>query len=141
MTPYNLFGVVIESSVSDDWNSAKDEWVLSNSTIANDETCICGKLHIKNCFTLRNILNGHELYPVGSECVKKFENNRMLANMKIAKMGENILKSGKHKGRSYQDVVRNEPEYIDFFRHKVKITNNDLKKLVAYAKWAESHHR
>jgi len=38
-----------------------------------EESCVCGKENLRYLFTIRNIYNGHTLFPIGSSCIKKFE--------------------------------------------------------------------
>ena len=35
-------------------------------------SCICGKEHLFYLFTIENKLNGNQLFPIGSSCIKKF---------------------------------------------------------------------
>lgn len=70
----NLILKVIYNSESDEWDGAVTEWEIYDCE--EDETCseecICGKENIKYLYTIRNILNGKLLFPIGSSCIKKF---------------------------------------------------------------------
>lgn len=63
---------IIALSNSNTWESAKNEWVLSE-VYEEDEptTCLCGHFPIIEVCVLRNRLNGAETI-VGNVCVKKF---------------------------------------------------------------------
>lgn len=71
---YDLINVVINNSVSDFWDNAVTEWDISYYEEDEDcsSKCICGKENIKYLFTIRNRLNGNELFPIGSRCIKRF---------------------------------------------------------------------
>ena len=64
-------------SFADNWEDARLEWDVAAFTTMDDETCVCGKRHIVRCYTIRNIINKHMLYPIGSECIRKFERSEM----------------------------------------------------------------
>lgn len=82
----NLIREVIDKSESDTWEDAVEEWELEDSYICKDcsETCVCGKIGIRDISILRNIHNNNQLKPVGSCCVKKFQNVEMLEDMNNA---------------------------------------------------------
>ncbi len=65
---------VLESSESDTWKSAVTEWEIYD--VEEDEkqleSCICGKENLRYLYTIRNKLNDNQLYPIGSQCIKKF---------------------------------------------------------------------
>lgn len=71
----NLIETVLRFSDVTDWKSAVLEWCIDN--VKEDETlaesCICGKENLRYLFTIRNTVNGHMLYPIGSSCIKKFQ--------------------------------------------------------------------
>ena len=71
----NLILRVIESSVSDIWDSAVLEWEIFDceEDEALESSCICGKEDLRYLFTIRNTRNGNMLYPIGSSCMRKFE--------------------------------------------------------------------
>jgi hypothetical protein len=74
---YHLFEEVVAVSFADNWADARLEWDVSSFTTMDDETCVCGKKHIVRCYTIRNCVNGNMLFPIGSECVHKFERSDM----------------------------------------------------------------
>jgi diphthamide synthase subunit DPH2 len=65
----------MDCSVATDWESAVLEWEVFDCEEDEDlqAACICGKEELRYLFTIRNILNGNLLYPIGSSCIKKFE--------------------------------------------------------------------
>ena len=71
----NLIKKVIELSESNIWERAVQEWEIFDCEIDDSltESCVCGKEHLKYLFTIRNIKNGNELYPIGSTCINKFD--------------------------------------------------------------------
>lgn len=66
---------VMDSSEAKRWESAVTEWEISDVEEDEllEESCICGKEHLRYLFTIENQLNGNILYPIGSSCIKKFE--------------------------------------------------------------------
>ena len=75
----NLIKTVLELSESKEWDEASKEWELKESYICKDatETCVCGKVGIKDISVLRNVHNDNifknQLY---SPCKRYFERRR-----------------------------------------------------------------
>ena len=67
-----LIKTVIELSHGNDWDTAVVEWEIidceEDSTLS--ESCICGKEHLFYLFTIKNIITGSTLFPIGSSCIK-----------------------------------------------------------------------
>ena len=72
---YQLFNKVIENSVADVWDLAVREWEIVDCEESEevDAVCVCGKEHIRYMFTIRNTVNGNTLVPIGSSCIRKFQ--------------------------------------------------------------------
>lgn len=70
-----LIKTVLNKSESSIWRDAVKEWEILDCREDSyaDSFCICGKENIKYLFTIRNILNGNILFPIGSSCIKKFQ--------------------------------------------------------------------
>lgn len=70
----NLLARVMRLSQANTWQEAVKEWHIDNLT--EDETlqtsCVCGKENLRYLYTIQNDLNGNMLFPIGSECIKKF---------------------------------------------------------------------
>lgn len=81
----NLIKVVVDNSESKDWKSAVDEWkiidVVEDEKL--EESCICGKEHLRYLFTIKNEENGRKLYPIGRLCIKKFERKELKYEVNI----------------------------------------------------------
>lgn len=71
----NLIKTVIEASEANNWNAAVQEWEIIDCE--EDESCssecVCKHLGLRYLYTIRNVMNGNELAPIGSTCIKKFE--------------------------------------------------------------------
>lgn len=71
----NLIQEVLNNSESIYWESAVKEWQIDD--VEEDESlsqsCICGHPNLKYLFTIKNMVNNNVLFPIGSECIKKFE--------------------------------------------------------------------
>ena len=109
----NLVKMVINSSESDEWDTAKTEWVPRRITSfdvpcqsENDYTCMCGHPHIVKLFRITNIHNGTELKPIGSECIKRFGTDNMLQAVREAnrKVKANSLSSSESDTSSISSV-------------------------------------
>ena len=87
----NLFGTVLNASESKVWEQAVTEWEIVDweEDYFCESSCICGKEEIKYLFTIKNRINGNELYPIGSSCIKKFERNDM---REITKLKEEMFR-------------------------------------------------
>ena len=71
----NLINTVINNSESDNWEDAVKEWdivdVEENLDCAGQ--CTCGKEGLRYLFTIKNRINNHIIYPIGSSCISKFD--------------------------------------------------------------------
>lgn len=70
----NLIRLVIDKSEAEEWEYAVKEWEIFDCEEDEciESSCVCGKENIKYLFTIRNIVNKNEIYPIGSSCIKKF---------------------------------------------------------------------
>ncbi|SEF11286.1 hypothetical protein SAMN04489740_4087 [Arthrobacter alpinus] len=70
-----LIRTVIDASEASTWSDAVLEWTIYNleEDPRGQGVCVCGHPHLVQMFTIRNVLNGRTLHPIGNECVKKFE--------------------------------------------------------------------
>ena len=57
----NEFGVEVKNHMS----------VIEDEDAATQ--CVCGHENLRYLFTIKNVLNGNEVFPIGSTCIKKFE--------------------------------------------------------------------
>jgi hypothetical protein len=75
----NLSCAVLENSESTDWCACIEEWsvVYCEEDEDAESTCVCGNEGLRYLYTVRNVLNGKELFPIGSECIKRFGNSEM----------------------------------------------------------------
>lgn len=84
---YDLFDVVLSNSSSKVFDVARNEWCVSRCVDCGDnpdefEQCVCGKDGIRYCYEIKNNITGAILFPLGSECIKKFEREDMNLHMK-----------------------------------------------------------
>lgn len=74
-----LVQTVINNSVSNDWNGARNEWEVTG--IDEDQTvtsqCVCGQENLRYLYTIENTQNGNILSPIGSQCIKQFNNSQL----------------------------------------------------------------
>ena len=71
----NLKKAIIDNSVSKIWQDAVLEWTLIDTEEDewNESECVCGKENIRYLHRIKNLINGNELFPIGSSCIKKFD--------------------------------------------------------------------
>ena len=140
--PFDLFPKVFEHSVEKtDWLIAAREWtVLSLNRVESDSTCICGKKHILYVSTIQNLITGEQLYPIGSECIKKFKNPFMDNELKRLKKEEKKLKKlastqvgiGMYNELTIEECCNLHSDYVKFVYEKH--LNSKYNSLLTYAK-------
>lgn len=76
---------VINSSYNKSWNEAVQEWDIVDFAEDTDmeESCKCGKPHIKYLYTISNRVTDKVLKPIGSQCIKKFEREDLKEEINI----------------------------------------------------------
>lgn len=84
-TKYELINSVIQLSDHKLWDLAVTEWEIFDCIDSEscDGKCICGHENIRYMFTIRNVRNGNELFPIGSQCIKKFERQDLTSEVAI----------------------------------------------------------
>lgn len=103
---------IISRSNTTSWEDAKKEWdIIDMEEVDELETCLCGHRHIKQVFTLRNIINCNTVR-IGSTCVNRF-----------------IQKNSNF--RSYKRIKKNSlssvtSQLLDFAYKSKWINDNDL---------------
>ena len=71
----SLVAAVVASSQAHTWSAAVQEWIVTDveDDPDHDGVCVCGQTGLGQLFTIKNRVNGAELFPIGSVCVNKFE--------------------------------------------------------------------
>lgn len=86
-SPYieNLIKPILEASLSTDWEAAVYEWdIIDCEEDEYAETqCLCGHEGIRYCFRIKNRHTGNIIFPIGSECIKKFKNKNLSAEISV----------------------------------------------------------
>lgn len=69
-----LHEMVIALSEADTWYEAAAEWSVVNRVDMDQPTytCLCNQQGLRYIHTIRNMENGAQIEPVGSECIHKF---------------------------------------------------------------------
>lgn len=111
---YRLIQAVMEQSVAKQWSEARREWGVGHYTLEEDETCVCGKRHIQHCYCIVNRITRTSLYPIGSECIKRFSDERLEGEMKALGLKFKILKDegGKHHGKTFGHIYDTDQAYF-----------------------------
>ena len=130
-----LINEVISNSTSKTFDEARTEWKMTayhTATASENISCICGHPHLVNLYEITNVKNQNILYPIGSECITKFNFDYLDYQLKMAQYGKKIFKNkGKrYDGLTYDEICERHPDYVEFLK------KNGLKtkyiKLVEY---------
>lgn len=81
---YNLIEIINQNSTSENFQMNSREWSVMECIDQGEDTerCICGKEGIRYCYRIYNKKTNKSLYPIGSSCIKKFNNEDMNSQMK-----------------------------------------------------------
>lgn len=81
---YNLIEIINQNSTSENFQTNSKEWSVMECIDQGEDTerCICGKEGIRYCYRIHNKKTNKSLYPIGSSCIKKFNNEDMNSQMK-----------------------------------------------------------
>ena len=96
---YNLFDIVVSKSNSDIWKDAVSEWdiVVYEEDEKCASSCICGHSPIKYLYTIKNRDNGNIIFPIGSECIKKFNRDDLKEKIDIIESMFELFKAINNK--------------------------------------------
>ena len=95
-----LHDAVISASESDNWNDAKTEWTNVDDIEEDDNLssqCVCGQENLRYLFTITNRFNGNKLFPIGSTCIKQFENDELNRTVNVYRQLLELEKSVKQR--------------------------------------------
>ncbi|HEM3683946.1 TPA: hypothetical protein U1D20_001420 [Streptococcus suis] len=88
MKDSNLQAIVISLSLADNWEEARQEWTrvkLEKIDKTMESKCLCGKAHLQKVYSVsRTDLSDIKLSPIGSSCIKKFQNKKLTKSLKKA---------------------------------------------------------
>ncbi|HFU4451578.1 TPA: hypothetical protein ACGPAN_001668, partial [Streptococcus suis] len=88
MKDSNLQAIVISLSLADNWEEARLEWTrvkLEKIDKTMESKCLCGKAHLQKVYSVsRTDLSNIKLSPIGSSCIKKFQNKELIKSLKKA---------------------------------------------------------
>jgi hypothetical protein len=75
---------VIDMSVASKWKTAILEWAVTSVEEHPDSEgeCICGQTNLLWMYTITNVTNHAEMFPIGSSCVNHFERSDL--NQQVA---------------------------------------------------------
>ncbi len=120
---FNLTNEIIKLSVSDYWDTAKDEWNFEYAYQSEEpQTCLCGHTPIKNICVIKNTENDNET-EVGNCCINKFlgieKGNKIFDSIKRLK--DDLSKSMSAEVLEYlnEKKVISEFEY-DFYTDTIR---------------------
>lgn len=82
---HNLIKEILDNSIASDWENAVIEWDIDDVEEDENQTesCVCGKENLRYLFTIRNRFNNAILFPIGSQCIKKFERDDLTSVVDI----------------------------------------------------------
>lgn len=75
--------VIVKNSVADNWEEAVKEWQPIDLTYDPevDSTCVCGHPNLFYLYTIKNMKNGKELFPIGSSCIQRFKRKELTSKI------------------------------------------------------------
>lgn len=96
---YNLFDIVVSKSNSDIWEDAVSEWdiIAYEEDEDCDSSCVCGHSPIKYLYTIQNRDNDNIIFPIGSECIKKFNRDDLKEKIDIIESMFELFKAIKNE--------------------------------------------
>lgn len=115
----NVFDALNEWSVSNEWEDDEKE-----------TSCLCGQEGLKQCFEIKNRLNGITLSAIGSNCINRFHNVFIKEQVKIACYGSTIMKKGKYEGMTFRSICKHYPAYVRYLKQNSKLKTYE--KLIKY---------
>ena len=134
-----LKAVVCENSQSKDFSNACKEWYIEDYYCKqpHDEIqydCVCGQCNLTHIYTIRNSVTNNQLTPVGSNCVKRFNDSEMDADLKMFEKKTKIFKNdGKaYDGKTYDEMVKQFSHYIRWLMDNAKVKKKTYLELIDY---------
>lgn len=116
-----LMTQVLNNSESKDFKIACNEWVTTDIITTEESTGVCVCNHRGLCirYELTNIYNNNVLFPIGSNCIKKFKNKDLTNDINLLKDSNKIFKNEgkKHHNLSFNYICKNDPKYVEFLKH------------------------
>lgn len=94
------------SSNTDDFRPMIDEWSVIDHQYDPEckSTCICGKTHLAHVYTISNHETMQTLYPIGSECIRHFDDNRLYGEAR--ELGNKWQREQRAKQRAKEQAER-----------------------------------
>ena len=151
-----LIKTVILNSHSNNWEQAVTEWDIIDceEDIEMQGACVCGKENLKYLYTIKNRITGNILFPIGSSCIRKFEQSNLNHEINIREgmfklyralqNNERIELSSEYFTRSlllalYEDgafdTAYNKYDGEGDFAFMLKLFNNRNKDSISFAQW------
>lgn len=106
---WDLIEVVLANSSAKDWETAKTEWTIVDFEVDETATskCVCKKEGLKYLYKISNFITGKTLFPIGSVCINKFEeeelNQQMQYWQQLVRLKNLALEYGKKKKIDFFD--------------------------------------
>ncbi|WP_270638036.1 hypothetical protein [Limosilactobacillus mucosae] len=106
---WDLIEVVLANSSAKDWGTAKTEWTIVDFEVDETATskCVCKKEGLKYLYKISNFITGKTLFPIGSVCINKFEeeelNQQMQYWQQLVRLKNLAVEYGKKKKIDFFD--------------------------------------
>lgn len=87
--------LVVASSVSKTWGTAVLEWTVVDleEDPSGQGICVCGHPNLVQMYTIENVRNGDQLYPIGNVCVRKFGRRDLISEATLFSQIQNLRKA------------------------------------------------
>ncbi len=92
---------VIALSNAEEWDDARAEWEVIDciDDMSCAENCVCGQEGLRYQFTIKNVVNGNTLFPIGSTCIEKFGVDAMTREQRAWREAINLMNEAVRLGR------------------------------------------
>ncbi|MFJ6419198.1 hypothetical protein [Paeniglutamicibacter sp. NPDC091659] len=147
---------VVASSVSKNWGTAVLEWTVVDleEDPAGQGMCVCHHPNLVEMFTIENVYNGNQLYPIGNVCVRKFGRQDLTSEANLFSQIHNLrsaINAGedtfpKHFSRALLKYLNDEgvftPDQWDHdggYEFLVKMFNKRNKDEINSRRWWKIH--
>lgn len=132
-----LKDTIIENSDANNFDRSLVEWRV-NGYSEDDEcdgVCICTKTGLRHLFSIKNQINGNELFPIGSVCIDHFRGDNEFS--KWVARGDVRIRSGKFAGQTFLQRY-NDEGWIKFLRQTHLKRNQRGSNFKAFLAWLDS---
>lgn len=135
----NMVCLICESSESKVFKEAVKEWdVIGFEDLGVEEDsprerCRCGKEDLRYVYTIQNAINANVITPVGSVCIKHFEDAKLERQLKVFAKKHKKMRVGPHSGKTFEEICEKHTKYVkDIQRYSAVYREKQHRDLIEY---------